>query len=229
MPDPCSPGLPPPRSSEVSIPISTASSLRTSNGCNWLLQKFILRKESGGSRGGSLGEWEAAAVMRFWKLRCHPRGWQGEGRLASPCARSRRRTKRRLKTSLAECGCHTTVANTQQRSRHSRHLSLPSPRRLWATFTALPPPALSTAGGPLPRRHPGAGFCSAGGETEAEGQGSQGPRAPGLLLQRLCHRLGPLCRAVTPSGASASGRPPTPPPRLPTLCPAGPAHAPGSL
>lgn len=120
MPDPCSPGLPPPRSSEVSIPISTASSLRTSNGCNWLLQKFILRKESGGSGGGRLGEREAAAVMRFWKPRCHPRGWQGEGRLASPRARSRRRTKRRLKTSLAECGCHTTVENTQQPSRDSR-------------------------------------------------------------------------------------------------------------
>jgi hypothetical protein len=29
---------------EVSIPISTASSLPTSNGCNWWLQKFILQK-----------------------------------------------------------------------------------------------------------------------------------------------------------------------------------------
>ena len=153
----------------------------------------------------------------------------GRGEAGEPVRSLAPANKTPFENNLAECGCHTTVANTQQRSRHSRHLSLPSPRRLWATFTALPPPALSTAGGPLPRRHPGAGFCSAGGETEAEGQGSQGPRAPGLLLQRLCHRLGPLCRAVTPSGASASGRPPTPPPRLPTLCPAGPAHAPSSL
>lgn len=163
MPDPCSPGLPPPRSSEVSIPISTASSLRTSNGCNWLLQKFILRKESGGSRGGSLGEREAAAVMRFWKLRCHPRGWQGEGRLASPCARSRLRTKR-LKTSLAECGCHTTVADTRQRSRDS-----PPPfTAVVATATAghdrgpAPTPRSAQLEAPCPADTPGGGFCSAG-------------------------------------------------------------------
>lgn len=93
-----------------------------------------------------------------------------------------------------------------------------------------PHPALSTAGGPLPRRHPGGRFlfCRRG-KLRLRSRGSQGPRAPGLLLQRLCHRLGPLCHAVTPSGASASCRPPTPPPRLPTLCPTGPAHAPGSL
>lgn len=48
MLDPCTSWFPPPRSSEVSIPISTASSLRTSNGCNWLLQKFILRKQRRG-------------------------------------------------------------------------------------------------------------------------------------------------------------------------------------
>lgn len=61
---------------------------------------------------------------------------------------------------------------------------------------------------PGPQTH-GGRFLFCRWETEAEGQGSQGPRAPGLLLQRLCHGLGPLCRAVTPSGASGQATHPT--------------------
>lgn len=202
----------------MSIPISTASSLRTSNGCNWLLQKFILEKERGGQRReprrtGNAGGNEIleAAVPPL--------------RLAGRERRSRSRwlTKRRLKTRLAECGCHTTVANTQHRSRNSRPpFTAASRGDCGHTRGPFPHLTVGTAGGPLavtparPKlgrgklrpREPGVGAVCPG----CQSQGT-GPLPLGLRLQTS---LGVPPPWQEPHSAS-------PPQRLPTLCPAGTA------
>lgn len=152
-----------PSSSQVSIPISTASSPRTSNGVNWRLQQRVLQKRG---RGGAAGR---AAVMRFRKPPCHPEVGRKRGAWHAWGCLHAAHTER-LKASLAGVVSRRSRKHTVRCQ--AQRLPLPSPGGRWAALAGPAPRlAVCTAGGTGAQPRAEIAFtgilCFTDGETEA--------------------------------------------------------------